>query len=363
VEETEEGMRINNMCDTIRHFSSLTTSSSTTTIHNNIIISPSIECYHHDATSSISFDIVRILPSIGPVIDVVESIVLVVGSSDSEDNYHDSDGSYHGSNNDSNNDEWYTNSDMNASLLHLISKLGNRHDAPWLSKVVLIVSPSKSTKQIMNATEMTTTTTKTSQQQRHGSRASLPSVVDAFIASYLGGGGTQHSSSKGGGGSSTAKMGIVRPLPPDFTYPMIRSLLVIHDNNTHHQQQEEELSTSATMKEMGSTTEVRIVPHGIGGALPNLDLVFATLFSFQSHPPGGTNDRSSSIYYGNSEFAVHPFSLDNRGALKTMEKRMISFLTCMVNSIGINDGPMMVERYVKDWMGLVGFGLGMVIGP
>jgi hypothetical protein len=152
----------------------------------------------------------------------------------------------------------------------------------------------------------------------------------------------------------------IRPLPPDFTYPMIRSLLVIRDNN---HQQEEELSSSATMKEMDSTTEVRILTHGIGGALPNLDLVFATFLSFQSHPAGGTNDQSSSIYYGNSEFAVHPFSFDSNGTLTKMEKQMSAFLTWMVNTIGIKDGPMMVERYVKDWMGMVRFGLGMVIGP
>jgi len=36
---------------------------------------------------------------------------------------------------------WYTKSDMNASIMHMITKLGNQSDCPWLTKTVFIVSP------------------------------------------------------------------------------------------------------------------------------------------------------------------------------------------------------------------------------
>ena len=47
-------------------------------LHSNSI-SPSIECFHHVASSAISFDIVRILPPMGPMIESSEAIVIVVG--------------------------------------------------------------------------------------------------------------------------------------------------------------------------------------------------------------------------------------------------------------------------------------------
>ena len=322
------------MCDTIRHFTSLSSSSST------LRISPSIECYHHVATPQIAFDIVRIPPSIGPSIDVVESIVLVVDSisihSEREDDT------------DSNNNEWYVNSDMNASILHLISKLGNGKETPWLSKVVLIVSPTRN--------KHNTVSGDVNQVDRQP--ALLDSVVDAFIASYFLDGGRIPTATAMGGE-------VVRPLPPEFTSPMIRSLLVIHDDDdiNIHNVQRHEGALASSMTEIDRTS-VRILPHGIGGSLPNLDLVFATLLSFQSHPAGGTMDRSASIYYGNSDFLVHPrLNTNGAAAMKKMEERITAFLTWIVNFLGMKDGPMIVERYVNDWMGLVRFVLGMAIGP
>ena len=316
------------MCDTIRHFTSLSSSSSST-----LRISPSIECYHHVATPQIAFDIVRILPSIGPSIDVVESIVLVVDGISSRSEREE--------NTDSNNNEWYANSDMNASILHLISKLGNGKETPWLSKVVLIVSPTRNKHNTVAGDNI---------NQGDRQPALLDSVVDAFIASYFLDGGRIPTATAMGGE-------VVRPLPPDFTFPMIRSLLVIHDDDDIN------ALAASSITEMDRTS-VRIVPHGIGGSLPNLDLVFATLLSFQSHPTGGTMDRSASIYYGNSDFSVHPrLNTNGSAAIKKMEERITAFLTWIVNFLGMKDGPMIVERYVNDWMGLVRFVLCMAIGP
>ena len=104
---------------------------------------------------------------------------------------------------------------------------------------------------------------------------------------------------------------------------------------------------------------MRILPYGVGGALPNLDLVFATQLSFQSHPAGVGNgglDRSTSIYYGNSEFLIHPF--DN---VANMEERLIKILTRAGEFLGVKGTT--VEQYAKDLVGLMGFALGMAIGP
>ena len=75
-------------------------------------------------------------------------------------------------------------------------------------------------------------------------------------------------------------------------------------------------------------------------------------------------DRSASIYYGNSDFSVHPrLNTNGSAAIKKMEERITAFLAWIVNFLGMKDGPMIVERYVNDWMGLVRFVLGMAIGP
>jgi hypothetical protein len=99
---------------------------------------------------------------------------------------------------------------------------------------------------------------------------------------------------------------------------------------------------------------VRILPHGAGGALPNLDLVFATHASFQSHPAGNL-ERSRSIYYGgNSDFRTHPYG----GA---MEERVVNVLKRFGGVFGLRD-PILAQ-YSRDLAGLLGFVAAMAIGP
>eukprot|EP00970_Alexandrium_tamarense_P020815 scaffold15725_cov297-Alexandrium_tamarense.AAC.2 len=160
-------------------------------ISKRIPISPSIECYHHRATDAIAFDIVRILPAMGPIIESAEAIVIVVGEQDTQHRLEE-DKTY-----DNANGDWYDRSDMNASIMHMIQKLGNKETCPWLTKNVFIVSP------VLHEGNAPI---------EKGSSTDLADAVDAFIASYT--------------GSTNSN---VRPLPPDFSYPMIRSLLVLSD--------------------------------------------------------------------------------------------------------------------------------------
>jgi hypothetical protein len=303
-------------------------------------ISPSVECITHVATESVSFDVVRILPSLGPMIEMTEAVILVVGgdgkrrrrssamtTGGGDARTTDDDESEHDYNGSSEHDGWYEHSDMNASVLHMIQRLGNKIDCPWLNKVVYIVSPSAA------LVAGTTSAAKTSRiLESNGivgdERRTPPlvDVVDAFVASYLGGGG-------------------VRPLPPDFTSAMMRSLLVLNDVDGM-------ISSSSPPSRR---SEVRILPQGAGGALPNLDLVFATHSSLQSHPQGKFEKSKSMYYGGNTDYRNHPFG----GA---MEGRVMNALRRVgVDIIGMKDSA--IEEYARDLAGLFGFIAAMAIGP
>eukprot|EP00579_Thalassiosira_antarctica_P011704 CAMPEP_0201910832 /NCGR_PEP_ID=MMETSP0903-20130614/2049_1 /ASSEMBLY_ACC=CAM_ASM_000552 /TAXON_ID=420261 /ORGANISM="Thalassiosira antarctica, Strain CCMP982" /LENGTH=741 /DNA_ID=CAMNT_0048445509 /DNA_START=67 /DNA_END=2292 /DNA_ORIENTATION=+ len=296
-------------------------------------ISPSIECLHHEVTETIAFDVVRILPSMGPIIESAEAVVLVVG----EDHHNGTPSSSQGNNKDSSKNkrgDWYERSDINASILHLIKKLGNKKDCPWLTKTVFIVSPSAKITATTTTEESTGNRTSSSssiQDDKITSPPHLGSIVDAFIASYLGGNDSS-----------------VRPLPPDFTFPMIRSLLVLSDNV---------INVETTNNHRSSTTDVRILPQGMGGTLPNLDLVFATFLSLKSYPAGDTFNRAQSIYYGDSEVSSHPF-VTGGGML---EERVGRVLAKVGDIMGLKGSS--VEQYAKDLVGLFGFVAALVIGP
>jgi glycosylphosphatidylinositol transamidase len=278
-------------------------------------ISPSIECLHHQATDTIEFDVVRILPAMGPVIESTDAVVLVIGGDKKRTSQNKNNGQNSG-------DAWYEESDLNASILHMIKKLGNKDDCPWLTKVVYIVSPVE---------RMAEDTTISSSNEFRSSPPQLESIVDAFMTSYLGGKSLNSHNNK------------FNPLPPDFTFPMIRSVLVVNDA--------EETSNSSGV----GHSEVRILPQGKGGILPNLDLVFATFLSFQSYPAGERYTPANSIYYSqDSEFRAHPFGAK-------LEEKFVSVLKKVGNIIGLDERA--VVQYAKDLGGLFGFVAGLVVGP
>jgi len=326
------------MCDAIYYSDRLSTIGS----HAS---SSSVECLRHEATDEVVFDIARIMPSLGPMIDSTEAVVIVVGEQQQQQQQStggcqaaaNEAGERNNNNSPQNKKGWYESSDLNASILHMIQKLGSSKDAPWLTKIVYIVSPTIVNNNnnnvgndmvVDNATDTTSCQTKTN----------LTTVVDKFITSYLGGGGKDASSKH------------VNPLPPEYSFPMIRSLLVISDVVEEQEQQQQQMTQNGN-------TQVRILPQGMGGTLPNLDLVFATFYAFQTHPSGGRYDQSHSIYYGNSEFRVHPFG-------KEFENRVIDVFVRLGNMLELGTSSFAsLQAYASDLAGWIGFVASLVIGP
>jgi glycosylphosphatidylinositol transamidase len=278
----------------------------------SIISYSSVDCLRHAATDNVTFNIARIMPSMGPMIDSAEAVVIVVGEKQQElECITDTDS-------EQQKKAWYDANDLNASMLHMIKRLGT--DAPWLTKIVYIVSPVASN-------------TSSCQQ------TSLSTFVDKFITSYLGGSDSL---------SSSSSSEYVNPLPPEYSFPMIRSLLVISDSSKQQQKTKQ-----------SSTTEVQILPQGSAGALPNLDLVFATFYAFQTHPAtgGGRYDQSHSLYYGNSEFRAHPFG-------KELQKRVKGVFTSLGRMLDLGtSSSASLQNYASDLAGWLGFVAAMVVGP
>lgn len=276
----------------------------------------SVECIRHAATDYITFDVARIMPSMGPMIDLAEAVVIVVGEQQSQCSARN-----HDNNKQEQKKGFYDSSDLNASMLHMIKKLGNRNDAPWLAKIVYIVSPTT-----VNVRKGDNVTDTSSCRQTN-----LTTFVDKFVTSYF------------GDGDPASSKEYVNPLPHEYSFPIMRSLLVISDVVEQEPKQR--------------NTEVRILPQGTGGALPNLDLVFATFYAFQTYPAGGRFDKSQSVYYGNSVFRAHPFGNELENRVKDIFIRLEGIFELEMSSSAS------LRKYASDLAGWIGFVAGLVIGP
>ena len=267
------------------------------------VIGSSIECLRHQATNEIQFDVVQISPSIGPVTQSPEAIVLVVDDANSVE-------------------DWYEGSDLYASILHLIQRLGSKKDCPWLAKTVYVVSAA-------GRPNSNTIPGDTSSR--------LDNLVEIFLSSYS------------GKQPARSPSYAVTPLPPHLTYPLIRSVLV--------------LSNIPTSNATSHQTEVRILPHGKHGALPNLDLVFATVLSFQSRDKSGYQARS--VFYRDSDFRVHPFPEVEVRLVHAMERFWNFISGDQVEKVfGFKGGKLRnaFMQYAKDMGGLLGFMGASMIG-
>ncbi|KAL7464845.1 hypothetical protein ACHAXS_005173 [Conticribra weissflogii] len=347
--------RMYGMCDTIWNWQSDLGTRDTGRNNNELRpwISPSIQCLRHrpyginnkrvDAESgnyldNLVLDITRIQPSVGPMTDASEAVAVVLvktpfdagENSVAWNNDNNKRGEYDG--------DWYSASDLHASILHLASRLGDDETAPWLTKTVFLVSASLL--QSMPPRNGTTYPDSTE-------------TVDAFLASYL--------------NYSPANKDYfhARPLPPSFTTPVLRTVLVLED-----------VVNVPPLSMKHSKTTVKILPQGNGGALPNLDLVFATYLSFQSQPAktggngglkGNNGDmtasfRSSwSLYYSNSEFSVQSFVDDSASSSSWLVLSAGKALDKISSLVGWNSSAN--SQYIKDLIGLFGFMAGMALGP
>ena len=344
----------------------LTHATTTTTIHSNDDNNNRQQKQqHHQQIMIVSFDTVRIIPTLGPMKDMTEAIVLVVGgshrgsssgnrgtgcSSTQEETCNNDDNT---ANNDDD-DSWYNNNDMNASIIRLISRLSNSNDCPWLNKVIYIVSPNNN-----------------NNNNNNNDNVHLGDVVDAFLSSYLGDdtNTNHHSSNHDDDDDDTPTM----LLPLDYTHPIIRSLIVINDV---HDDDIESTATATTTK-----SKVKILPQaGINnGILPNLDLVFATTMSFQSQPSNskdGRWDRSKSLYYSgigssssseNNEQREPHFTAHPNYYGSTTTTTMIEKYTCMIMHYVfvtiLKYDSTKLNQYINDMFGMLYFLISMIIGP
>ena len=319
---------------------------------------------HHQQKMIVSFDIVRIIPTLGPMKDMTEAIVLVVGggsrggssnrgtgrSAREEETCNNDDDTANNDDDDDDDYSWYNNNDMNASIIRLISRLSNSNDCPWLNKVIYIVSPNND----------------------NDDNVHLGDVVDAFLSSYLGDdtNANRHTSKNHDDDDYDTPTTMLLPL--DYTHPIIRSLIVIND--VHDDIESTATTATATIK-----SKVKILPQaGINnGILPNLDIVFATTMSFQSQPSNLKNgrwDRSKSLYYSGiiggsssenneqreSHFTAHP---NYYGGSTTMIEKYTYIVMHYVFVTILKYDSTKLNQYINDMFGMLYFLISMIIGP
>lgn len=220
-----------------------------------------IDCHVHDADYDFEFDLIRILPASNAVAPVSEAIVLVVPFAS----------------------DWKANAFHN-SLLRLMERLSA---APWLAKTILVVSPTNETISLEECVDRFLESYQGSRTRTKGH--SLPNVGDASASS----------SSTGTCSSSRTTNHLdddylfQSSLPGSWTGAMIRQLVVLEAH-----------ADTKGGDEGVPMHELRILPAGRRGVLPNMDLlvlvksVYARCRFFQKTQGPRWN----------AQTIVHPFS-------------------------------------------------------
>ena len=168
-------------------------------------------------------------------------------------------------------DSWAAR-DFHNAILQLITRLAAPASCPWLAKMVLVVTPTRND-------------------------VNLHSTVSLFLGAYLGAPN-------------------ITPLPMDFSFGILRNLLVV------------DIKVNETET---NTDEVRILPQGRNGILPNMDLVFATMSMFSR----------SSFLRSNLNMIMH-----SHGKLARQWKNLIpSSLTPAVRQWAFELGSMFLFMY------------------
>ena len=209
--------------------------------------------------------------------------------------------------------EDWDRSGLHGSLLELVGRLADPAAAPWLAKTVLLVVP------------------------RHGRE--VGEAAAAFVGSYLGGGGGQ------GQGQGQGQR-----LPPSITSCLLRAALVI------------ETGEGAP----GAPPDLRLLPQGRGGILPNLDLFFAVAKVFGTDYGGMM---AAGRAWRGGRIRAYPASL---GWADRAERAAEAWAGSSSSSsasgggggpLGLPRLPPSAARYASDLIGLLAFGATQVAGP
>jgi GPI-anchor transamidase subunit GAA1 len=196
-----------------------------------------IPCLRHDMQNRSSFELVKITPHSAAIAPVGEAIVLVIPPI--ERFLFVKQLPHHGRASNSRK----SHSQFQASVFQLIHRLA--YQSPWLAKTILVVAPIYDT-----------TLSPTNVQPNH---ASLNPVLDRavvdFLDSYLGRSVEHH-----------------QRMPMEWTGAILRHVICL-DFQTF-ESDNRPLPTSSMVVFEPQMGEVRILPQGRRGVLPNMDLVF-----------------------------------------------------------------------------------------
>ena len=261
-----------------------------------------VPCHRHSAQHyGRSFEIAKIVPLSAGITPVSEAIVLIVPPflPFTASRVRTTATTRGGDSNEERRSEDKSRSQFQASLLQLVRRLSSPQTAPWLTKTVFVVS-SVGSNDIIEVGANTTSST--------GSASLSPileETVESFLDAYLG------------------KMPVHQQrhdyyhrqpqfgerLPLDFTGALIRNLIVLDlelfqsDNRPLPMDEEQEYEPE--------TSELRILPQGRRGVLPNMDLTFAVRAIYdRTSPMLGQQQLHPKLKqkYKLVEMVVHPHS-------------------------------------------------------
>lgn len=199
-----------------------------------------------------------------------------------------------------------TRSQFQASILQLIRRLSSAKTAQWLAKTVFVVSPIVQNKynETMNFDVFMSNT-------RHPSQSmslQLEKTVETFLNAYL------------GYKTVPPKAQPVQALPMDYTRAIIRILLVVDMETFSAKNGPIPTNQQDADLYQPEENELRILPQGRRGVLPNMDLTFLVMLCYD-------RSRLTQSYYLSNQVAksyklVHLVTHPYRNAAKSLWHRL-----------------------------------------
>jgi len=209
-----------------------------------------VDCFRHDKSA---LEIARVVPTSNAIAPVSEAVAIVVppfSSASSSSPSPSSDGATTGDRRSKQQQQQQQQRrQFQASISQLVRRLASPADSPWLAKTVLVVSP------------VVADAKNADKEANDGGDASLlRDTVEAFLNLYLG-------AEEGATGNAPRRRPSGDRLPPSVAGAVLRHLIVV--DITFGDKNQTASSTTPSAE-----NELRILPQGNRGLLPNMDMVF-----------------------------------------------------------------------------------------
>jgi len=229
-----------------------------------------VSCHRHSSHRGVSFEVAKILPLSAGVVPVNEAIVLVVptfapfsaarirtpGREFSKEE-----------------EVSKSRSQFQASMLQLIRRLSSQRTAPWLAKTVLVVSPVPDKQSSVENTVRGSSTSMCPLLER---------TVESFLDAYLGRTGPQLQQQQQQ--QHVHRTSLYNRLPFNYTGALLRNLIVL-DLELFESRNQPLPIDGKTEDYEPETSELRILPQGRRGVLPNMDLTFVVRAVYERSSP------------------------------------------------------------------------------